>query len=325
MLLWNVEGLKSILNLAPDNLLETHDVNMLTETFTTEPAEIPGYYSIHALATQETGRPSGGVSCYYKPVIGRILNSHTQENLIFLETTRLYIAGMYCRPQEDPADITAKLLGTISQMRHDKPALIAGDLNCRLDQPNLKTKEVLKCLAEEGFILINEAKMKTYFAPNGCSTIDLVFYRGKISHGKQTGKWNSGTAPLRKHLPITTEFRFNEDRGYSRKEEQKTTNSRKIDPQKLSTERMETAETLIQDGNINAAVEILINTIKEATIPAHTKQGKMWFDHDCYQKRKRVLELLHDMKANQTPEHMKEYSKARKEYKNMIKEKKMNT
>lgn len=167
-------------------------------------------------------------------------------------------------------------------MCHDKPALIVGDLNCRLDQPKLKTKEVLKCLEEEGLILINEAKTKIYFAPSGCSTIDLVFYQGNISHGKQTGKWKSGTTPLRKHLPITTEFPFNEDRGYNRKDEQKTTNSRKIDPQKLTTERMETAETLIQDGNINEAVEILINVIKEVIVPAHIKQGKMCFDHDCY-------------------------------------------
>ncbi|KAJ4435866.1 hypothetical protein ANN_18486 [Periplaneta americana] len=113
---------------------------------------------------------------------------------------------MYCRSQEDPANIIAKLLTAISQMHHDKPVLIVGDLNCRLDQLKLKTKEVLKCPEEEGFILINETKTKIYFAPNGCSTIDLVFYRGNISHGKQTGKWKSGTTPLRKHLPITTEF-----------------------------------------------------------------------------------------------------------------------
>ncbi|KAJ4429174.1 hypothetical protein ANN_26177 [Periplaneta americana] len=65
-LLWNVEGLKSILELAPNELLAKQDVLVLTETFMTDNIDIPGFYATHVSATQGLrGRPIWGISCYY--------------------------------------------------------------------------------------------------------------------------------------------------------------------------------------------------------------------------------------------------------------------
>jgi hypothetical protein len=58
ILLWNVEGLKSVLNLSPDNLLTSQDTLILTETFITEHIDLPGYYAAHSYAVQkQEGRP----------------------------------------------------------------------------------------------------------------------------------------------------------------------------------------------------------------------------------------------------------------------------
>ena len=58
------------------------------------------------------------------------------------------------------------------------PTLLTGDLNCRMDRPNCKSKALMKLMEEEGFALTNAAQTKTYILHNGSSTIDLIFYRG---------------------------------------------------------------------------------------------------------------------------------------------------
>ena len=67
IMLWNVEGLNSILRLNPLAFLTT-DIVILAETFMTQNINIEGYYNSHILATQgDRGRPSGRISCLLKP------------------------------------------------------------------------------------------------------------------------------------------------------------------------------------------------------------------------------------------------------------------
>ena len=64
---------------------------------------------------------------------------------------------------------------------------------------------VLEFLEEQGFTLPTERDTPTYIAPNGTSTIDLLFYKGKhIKIAEQKGLWYSSTTSLRKHIPTTT-------------------------------------------------------------------------------------------------------------------------
>ena len=51
IMLWNVEGLRKLLETAPGNLWTEMDIIIVTETMTTENLEIPQFYSKHALAT----------------------------------------------------------------------------------------------------------------------------------------------------------------------------------------------------------------------------------------------------------------------------------
>lgn len=71
-MIWNVEGLKTVIDIAPADIWKGHDIMILTETFTIKQLDIPGFYGAHAHAKQkEAGRPSGGVSCYFKPSVGK--------------------------------------------------------------------------------------------------------------------------------------------------------------------------------------------------------------------------------------------------------------
>ncbi|KAJ4425617.1 hypothetical protein ANN_27813 [Periplaneta americana] len=198
----------------------------------------------------------------------------------------MYIVGIYCRPQEDPADITGKLMSAISNMQQDKPSIIAGDLNCRIDKPNQKCREVLNCLAEEGFVLVNKPETKIYFAINGSSAIDFVLYKGhNIKHVRQTGEWQSRTTTLRKHVPVVTEMNFiKTNQGKHQKEKPKRT--RKLNTELLSEEEItiKTAHQYITEEDLNTAVDILTNLIEKATMPAKNKHGKPWFNRKCYQK-----------------------------------------
>jgi hypothetical protein len=85
--------------------------------------------------------------------------------------------------------------------------ILAGDMNCRLDKPDMKCKAILAFLKEENLKITNDPKCKTYFAHNGSSTIDLVFHKGdNIGTLRKKGLWTSPTTPLRKHIPIQTKF-----------------------------------------------------------------------------------------------------------------------
>ena len=69
---------------------------------------------------------------------------------------------------------------------------------------------LLDILEEEGLKLANRREDPTYIAPNGTSTIDLVFYRGKrLMMQQQVGLWTSTAAPIRKRIPIIRVHRRN--------------------------------------------------------------------------------------------------------------------
>ena len=209
LLLWNVEGLKSIMQNAPDTITQNHDIIVLTETFLTEYTAIPGYYTTHSYAVQkQEGRPSGGVSCIYKNKIWEKIAEYKEDNMVHITTTYLEIIGLYIPPQTNIEDAIEKIASAVSRLDHKKPAILAGDINCRIDKPDKKTQEVTKLLQEEGFCLANRTDVMTYIAPNGCSCIDLVFKKGnEIEIEQQTIK-TSSTSPLRKHLPISTRFKY---------------------------------------------------------------------------------------------------------------------
>ena len=121
----------------------------------------------------------------------------------------------------------------VTHTQDDNRIILAGDLNCRIDKPNVKTELILETMAEEGFILINKPDLKTYIAPNGTSTIDLVFCKGENTKTtNQEGLWSSAITPLRKHIPIVTTIEIHQSRSMP------TTTTTHKSSRKLDTEQL---------------------------------------------------------------------------------------
>ena len=74
-------------------------------------------------------------------------------------------------------------------------------MNCKIDKRRGKTDEVLEFLHTEGLVLQNQRNERTYIAPNGGSTIDLMLTRGFQTRGLAR-PLNSEGAITRKHLTV---------------------------------------------------------------------------------------------------------------------------
>ena len=97
----NTEGLKSLLNILPDDeIFNNNNILIFCETFLQKPWTIDGFYAIHALAKSGTeGRPSGGVSCFYNPALGQAKHVESRENTVIAQFKNLQIIAIYIRPQ----------------------------------------------------------------------------------------------------------------------------------------------------------------------------------------------------------------------------------
>ena len=122
---------------------------------------ISGFYSEQILATQAPrGRPSQGLACYYKPKIGKILKTEREEEYIILETNRLTIIGMYVKPLTPIEDIVTTIMTVLTKTTPAGKMIIAGNFNYRMDIDDLRSKELLQLMTEEGFTLINNRNDK---------------------------------------------------------------------------------------------------------------------------------------------------------------------
>lgn len=174
----------------------------------TDNIDIPGFYATHVNATQgPRGRPIRGISCYYKPSIGKILNTYQDEDTIVINSENLTLIGHYFEPRTPIEDIISTIMTALAQANPGRNIIVAGDMNCRIDLADHRSDELLNLMKEEGFKLLNKRDNKTYFAHNGSSTIDLIFYKGpELNLTEHRVCYNTAGTPLKKHCPIIASF-----------------------------------------------------------------------------------------------------------------------
>ena len=172
--------------------------------------------------------------------------------------------------------------------------------------------------------MINNKNLKNYFAHNGSSAVDLVFYRGKnITVESEDGIWFSTASPIRKHIPIKTII--NNSIPNQKLEKTKNTNktkiSRRIDTTIIEQNREEVDRVLqlLAKGQTNEALETTNNLLRTASIPPKTRWGQRWFNKQCYDSRKEALQALWKSKNSGKEENLKAYGGKRKLYKQTIK------
>ena len=320
ILLWNVEGLKSALNLAADNILQKQDILILVETLTTKPIELPGFYSQHIPATQGArGRPKRGISCYFKPQLGEIISAHQDQNALVINFRNLSIIAIYVEPLSPIEELIATTMSAIRQVTPGNNVILAGDLNCRVDNDNNRSGELLDLMTEEGFILVNKTEDRTYFAHTGSSTIDLIFFKGRnIKLINHKVCYSEGEAAIKKHCPVEAKFElpYKEEREGSRKDR----TSRQLDNRLLEqkTEDWKEFGNHIREHNLERAALTLEKTIKSAMVHYPERRSKKWFDRECYAKRRSALQALHIAKSTKNTEDTRHYSEIRKEYKTLL-------
>lgn len=321
-MLWNTEGARNALSYITQESIKQFDIILATETFLLESMDIQGFYAIHSYAKPSDGRPVGGVSCFFKPTIGKLTDTHNDDNILITRTTKITIVGIYIAPHRSTDDAVETISKAISQVVKDENVVIAGDLNCRLDKPSTKSELVLEILREEGFTLINRKEMKTYFAYNGASVIDLVFYRGRdIKIESQEGVWSSTETTIRKHIPIVTEISLLNPHEEDKRKGRDLISTRKIDENKLELQREEInkARQLIEIGQVNEALTMTISILQSAIISSKPRKAQPWFNKQCYNKRKEALSALHKARDAGREEDLKNYAEKRKIYKQLLK------
>ena len=200
VLLWNVEGLATVLELGAGCYLEKFSCFIFVETFRTVNTTISGFYTFESLAVKPKtgrGRPSLGILMGIKPELKPRL-VYKSDFCIGVVTCAFNLIGGYFPPDIDSDVLTVEISEAISSFDMTLPTIIGGDFNARLDIANEKFDLLSEMLADCGFQTINAASEHTYFGPNGKSTIDLFFTNRT---GFSCNLDCSGLAALRKHAP----------------------------------------------------------------------------------------------------------------------------
>ena len=93
---------------------------------------------------------------------------------VVVETEIAYFVCCYFKPDSDLELIFETLVETLLKLDLDRPCIIGGDFNCRLDKGERGTD--LRDFLRLSFALecLNSGEV-TYDAPNGSSEIDLIF------------------------------------------------------------------------------------------------------------------------------------------------------
>lgn len=225
------------------------------------------------------------------------------------------------KPLTPIEDIIATIMTALTKITPGCNTIIAGDMNCRMDVNDNRSRELLQLMAEEGFTLINNKNDKTYLAHNGSSTIDLIFYKGSeinlISH--KVG-YSIKEAHLKKHIPVTASFSIKQQAFLTKERSITKPRSRKFDVHSLSQQQTKITDLQekIEQNDIDAAAEIMEDIIKGATSPIKKRRSQKWFDRTCYLERKRVIQALHKARISNSREDLTTYSALRKQYKTLL-------
>ncbi|KAJ4428483.1 hypothetical protein ANN_24520 [Periplaneta americana] len=190
-------------------------------------------------------------------------------------------------------DEIERITEALTQMTADKRVILAGNLNARIEKPSTKTELILETLKGGGYSLINKPDLKTYIALNGTSTIDLVLFRGEsINAINQKALWISAITLIRKHVPVTTTFKFSQPLLPTRLTLNRI--SRKLDTEKLkeSLGKIGKATHLIQQHQVMEVVELCTVTLQSCQIKIKDRKSQPWFDKECHNEEDAVNTTL---------------------------------
>ena len=83
------------------------------------------------------------------------------DNILVVETKLGTFIGTYFQPEYKEEDIIDELASALQMISRTNTVILAGDLNCRIDINQPKSKAVVRYLETEGLTLINNHLERT--------------------------------------------------------------------------------------------------------------------------------------------------------------------
>lgn len=288
-LLWNVEGLRSLLTLSPETtLLDKYDLLFLTETFVYDDTlvRLDRFKVFHGLTVKpEVGRPSEGVAIAVKPHLWTKLVK-ASSGAVVVEGADRYFICIYSPPSREVGEVLEELASCLLSCRdHSKPKVLAGDFNCDPSRDTPRSRDFMEGLRDLGLVLEGPLTGPTYFGWNGSSTIDLIL-SDCVAPGVLVREVTINRTPLRKHAKL--EFLLAVSR--ETPPPPPHTRSRKTDPLILSS----LLEVVPADSGSVMLYEHLKQAISQASPAADPRRPphKPWFDRECREQKGRLLASL---------------------------------
>ena len=297
---------------------------MLTETFLTSSVEVSGFVAEHELAIKgDRGRPSGGISILVKPTQLPIHTLYKNTHALTIETRYLNIICVYFPPNTPASSIVADIAECTQHIsQKDKPTILGGDFNARIDIQTNKFEILNEHLEQMGFIMESNAEMKTYICHNGSSTIDLVYVR-HIAHTKITYAEMTILEGFRKHQPLHITFQINKKTAHKEPVKPKV-KSLDIHKFNVTTQIIKNnMRNLLTDHSIDHVVEE-VNTLfhkysRNKTHKSNTRSAK-YFDEECKAWRYTMLYYKNNIRVDKSWSQW--YTIARKIYHIVVENKK---
>jgi hypothetical protein len=267
------------------------------------------------------GRPKGGISIYTKPAHLPVNTFFKHENIIAIETKYINIICCYFQPHTAPCDI----VDAISECTHktpskNKPTMLVGDFNIRIDQNNSRTETFLEYTTQLGYTLESRADIKTYICHNGSSTIDLIFlkdYAPQVSVDYANLNLYNG---ITKHQPMAFQLHLAEPTNIQNKKSQ----VKSIHLTSFNTNVSQIVSTLqerSEDNPIEFTVSEINNLFYQHAITNNKKiRSNIFFDQECKNLRRIMIHTLILMRQDISWSNI--YNYYRKVYHSLIKEKK---
>jgi sorting nexin-29 len=304
-----VEGIRSLLRRAGEIQLFSTDVILLTESLAKDATAplLPDYYMFDTPRSESSRGLAIGTrtpaTCLAKG-----------DHYLAVETLGVIFMVAYFVPNTPMDEILMIISGALASLDPNKPMILGGDFNCRIDTGRRGT-DLSEQLYQYGFSLINERLQPTYVAPTGSSTIDLMFYRGK----QQIKPTHTSIHPheLRKHLQVIVSWEIKEvvtatrrDPRLPRKIDQRTLEEHLIDIKTRHALEPEPDDPdSVYDGIMRSLTAACVSTKR-------VQHHKPWFDGEC-RRLKTSLLVAYSLK-DRSPEDLQRHRTLKRQFAQLL-------